>query len=671
MATLKLGDRPTSALLLFALAAAACGRASDHTAGGRSASAGVAKGPGAAGASGPILLTIDAREAPKRIIHAHLSIPAKPGPLSLHYPKWIPGTHSPSNAIANLVGLQFSLNHGLWNNMPWQRDPLDLYHFTIDVPEKGARALDVDLDYVAPPKSLLNSPVLAGEARGEGPFEGGQSTPNLLDLGLGSVVLYPDGNPDDLLVSLRVRLPAGWNWASTLTPLHRDGDEIEFAPVSLETLIDSPIVAGAHLKSIPLTPGEPRVTLDLVADTEEALAASPKTVSAYKKLVAEAEALFGAHHYRDYHFLVSLSDDIVAGGLGHHESSDDRLPERAFIDEEAGRAWTGLLAHEYVHSWNGKYRRPAGLQAADFQAPLDSSLLWVYEGLTEYLGNVVLASRSGLRSDEDTRETLAAMAGSAAVATGRIWRPLADTAVAAQALYEPPPGWGGWRRGAEVNGEGALIWLEVDTVIRDQTGGKRSIDDFCRLFLGSKSGPPEVRPYDFDALLAALGEIAPYDWKTFFETRVQAFTMRAPFGGFEAAGWRLNRTEAPNTALKAWDAAAREDSAWFTLGMTVKDDGTISDVAKAMPAATAGLYPGARLVSIAGRKYQPGVLAAAIAAAKSPRGSPPKPIELLVEDGHSVRAFPVVYSGGLFYPHLIRDPNKPDLLSEILKARAP
>ena len=643
MITFEIGFRSFLAtLFVLGLAASACENPSGQPDARKGSSVAAAHIGGQRGAPATsMVVTIDARDAPARIIHADLSIPAlAAGPFNLRYPKWIPGTHSPSNAIANLVGLRLPGR--------WQRDPLDMYLFHCDFQPKARPPLHVKLDYLLTPAGRLSA-------------ESGQSTPNLLDLGLGSVILYPDGAPQDLRVTLRLRLPAGWGWASTLTPvLQDDAGEIEFAPVSLATLIDSPIAAGAHFKSIPITQGEAPVTLDLFADSDEALAVRPEEVAGYKKLVAEAEALFGSHHYRGYRFLVGLSDNLAAGGLGHAESSDDQLPERAFEDAALRRAWIGLLPREYVQSWNGKYRQPAELHTADFQAPPDTSLVWVYEGLAEYLGNVLLASRAGLRSEADTRELLALMAGLAANSSGKQWELLADAATAAQVLDDPPPLGGGLRRGAEVNGESALIWLEADMVIRQQTGGKRSLDDFCRLFFGSKSGPPEVRPYDLDELLASLGEIAPYDWKGFFQSRVYSVAPKAPVGGLEAAGWNLVASATPNTALEARDTAERENNEWFTLGITVAEDGTITDVL----GNSAGLGPGGRLLSVAGRKYTPGAIPAAILAAKAGQ-----PIELVVQDGRFVRTFSFPAMGRLRYPHLERDADKPDLLSEIIKAR--
>jgi predicted metalloprotease with PDZ domain len=634
MITFETGFRSALVTLsVLGLGAGACGSSSGHP---------DAKGPLAAAAATPIVVTIDAREAPKRIIHAQLSIPipAEPGPFNLHYPKWIPGTHSPSNAIANLVGLRFPVL--------WQRDPLDMNLFHCDIPPKAKHPLEVKLDYLLPPAGRPGA-------------ESGQSTPNLLDLGLGSVILYPDGNAQDIQVQVRLRLPAGWSWASTLTSvLQDDAGEIEFAPVSLATLVDSPLVAGAHFKSIPITQGEALVTLDLFADSEEALAVRPEEIASYKNLVAEAEALFGAHHYRGYRFLVSLSDNLTAGGLGHAESSDVRLPERAFLDADLRRAWIGLLPREYIQSWNGKYRLPAGLHTADFQAPQDTSLVWIYEGLSEYLGNVLLAARAGLRSEEDTHELLAATAGMALQEEIRQWESLADTAVATQVLENAPPIGSGLRRRAEVNREAALVWLEADTIIRNQTGGKRSLDDFCRLFFGSRSGPPEARPYDLSAVLASLGEIAPYDWKGFIKERVDAVMPKPTMDGLENAGWDVARSAKANTELEAWDTAKKEDNEWFTLGLTVAGDGTISEV---LSVANASMV-GGKLISVAGRSYSPGAIQAAIMATKAGQ-----PIELTVQDGHSLRSFFVRSPDGLKYPHLERDIGKPNSLSERLKAR--
>lgn len=599
------------------------------------------------GAGPDIAVSVDARDAARRVIHVHLTIPVRPGPLTLRYPQWIPGTHAPVTPINDLVGLHLSAQG---KAVPWHRNPLDLYAFGLEVPA-GARTLDVDLDHVMTPRNFLN--------------EGDQATPSILILNFWPLVLYPEASGAASTFAVRVKLPAGYRWASPLPRASEAAGELAFAPVSLETLIDSPLLAGSHFKVVPLSKGDGAVELDLAGDSEGALALPPETVKAYEKLVVEAQALFGARHYRRYHFLVSLSDALTDYGLEHHEASDDRMSERALVDPEERRGFASLLPHEFVHSWNGKYRRPRGLATATPREPMDGSLLWVYEGLTEYLGSIVLAGRSGVSAGEDVRETLAYYAARMDGRDGRAWRPLADTAASAPTLYAAPGAWASWRRGVDFYMEGALLWLEADAKIRELTKGQRSLDDFCRAFHGGENGGPALRTYELDDVLAGLGAVAPYDWQGFFASRVDAVAPHAP-RGLEAAGWKVVFDDKPNSVAKSWDANEKRQNEAFTLGILVHEDGTLVDVAPALPAGRAGVPPGAKLLAVGGRKYTPQVLKEALLSSKSGK----EPLELLVQDGDFFRSFSVDYHGGLRFPHLQRMEGVPDRLADILRPRA-
>ena len=382
----------------------------------------------------PVTLNVDATDAPRKILHAKLRIPAQPGSLTLAYPKWIPGEHMASGPITDLAGLKLSAGG---KPVPWRRDDEDMYAFHVEVPN-GVKALDVSLDYLLSPSS--------GEFS-----DGASATSQLVDLNWNQFLLYPKGvKPADLQYAATLRLPAGWKYATALTPVRGGGSgEIEFSPVSLETLVDSPVIAGAHFRQIDLTPGaNPPHTLNLVADSDDALEITPADIAHFSHLVAETGALFGARHYHSYHFLLTLSDHVASFGLEHHESSDDREGEDYLTDEDARKLSADLLPHEMVHSWNGKYRRPAGLATGDYDHPMHGELLWVYEGLTDYLGNV-LAARSGLWDDGDYREYLAGIAALLDRQAGRTWRPLADTAIAAQLLYLARADGQAWRRSTD------------------------------------------------------------------------------------------------------------------------------------------------------------------------------------------------------------------------------
>ena len=600
----------------------------------------------------PIRLQVDLTDAPRNIYHAHLQFPVQAGDVSLVFPKWIPGNHRPSGPIAALTGIRMEAGG---RPLPWQRDPVEMYEFHITVPS-GVEVLDVFLD-------ALTSQDSAG---GGGPA----ASSNILDLNWNAVLLYPKGaRSDDVVLAPSVTLPAGWKFGTALPGARRNGDQVEFAPVSLTTLVDSPLIAGVHYRQIVLTtPGQtPLHVMDLVADAEADLAMTPKDLAAYQKLVAETGALFRARHYREYHFLLTLSSQVGGHGLEHHESNDSVVSERTLLDPNLHMLEACLVPHEFAHSWNGKYRRPTGLVTANYQEPMIGDLLWVYEGLTDYLGNV-LAERSGLLTDEQYREALAATAAMLDHRAGRSWRPLEDTARSVQILRMIPTSqWVNWRRSLDYYPEGELIWLEVDSIIRQQTHGKRSLNDFCRQFHGGESGPPKVVPYAFDDIVRALNDVAEHDWAALLKERVNATGTHAPLGGIERGGWKLVYTDKPNAfteaAEKMYKFADFSDSLGFSLGR----DGQFADVIVGSPAYQARLGPGMKLLGVNSRKWSPELLHAAVKAAQ--QGG--EPIELLVENAQSIQTYSVSYHGGEKHPHLERVAGQPDMLSDILKPLAP
>ncbi|MDI3290853.1 hypothetical protein [Polyangium sp. 15x6] len=596
-----------------------------------------------------IRLSVDLSEAPRRIFHAKLIIPVTPGPLTLLYPKWIPGHHSPEGPIANLVGLKFT---AAGQTLAWRRDDVDMYAFHLEAPA-GANAIEAELDYISPSQAS----------------EGSAASAQLAVLSWNQVLLSPQGRaPGDLTYAATLRLPAGWKFGTALPVARQSGETIEFDPVSLTTLVDSPVLSGAHFRTIPLSvSGLPPHQIDMAGDSEWALEMPSKMVENYQRLVTEAHALFGAHPYRSYRFLVSLSDHVGGYlGLEHHESSDNRPPERSLGTYGLQQLTGSLLSHEFVHSWNGKYRRPAGLATPDFEQPMKGELLWVYEGLTEHLGNV-LAARSGLFTPEEFREDLASTAAYLdRTRPGRTWRPLADTAISAQVLYDAPQEWRSWRRGTDFYDEGVLIWLEADGIIRHQTQGQRSLDEFIRLFHGGSGGVPEMKPYTFDDVVAALDDVAPYDWKGFFDARLNSTGPRAPLGGIESSGWKLTYTDKPNELAESIDKEYRRVADFsYSIGLRVRtrnEDGKILDAIRGMPAELAGLAPGMKLIAVNGRQWSAEELRHALRTRK--------PIELLVENAGFYRTYFVNYTEGEKYPHLERDASRPDLLGELIKPRA-
>ena len=623
--------------------------------GGPSTSAGTElqpQGLAARSTQGPITIVVDATEAPRKMLHARLTIPTKPGPLTLLYPKWIPGEHGPTGPITDLAGLKIT---GGGKSIAWRRDNVEMYAFHLEIPN-GVSSIEVALDFLLP----------VGTA---GFSSAASATANLVVLSWNQVLLYPEGyGSDDLVYDASLRLPSGWQFGTALpldmsTRATRNAGAIDFKPVSLTTLVDSPVIAGAHFKTIKLTESTaPSFQIDMVSDSEAALQMSPEQIANYKQLVVETNALFGAHHYEHYHFLYTLSDNVAHFGLEHHESSDDRVAERTLLDESLRKASSDLLPHEFVHSWNGKYRRPAGLATPDYEQPMKGELLWVYEGLTEYLGSI-LAARSGLRTAEDQHEHLAAIAAYLDRYPGRTWRPLIDTAVAAQLLYNASGSWAAWRRGVDFYDEGELIWLEADTIIRQQTKGARSLDDFCRRFHGPPNTPPMVKPYTFDDVVSTMNDVAPYDWRTFFTTRLNSLEPHAPLGGITNGGWRLVYNDTQSDYQGALETANKTSYFSYSLGFHLNEEGGIGDVVPGMPAAEAGLAPGMKIVEINGRSYSVDGLREALHEGKTSRNA----LELRVLNGDFAKTYKIDYHGGELFPHLKRDSARPDLLQQIIK----
>jgi predicted metalloprotease with PDZ domain len=606
--------------------------------------------PAAANAQ-TIQLSVDLSDAPRNIFHSRLKIPAKPGPLTLVYPKWIPGNHRPSGPIANVTGLRMEADGKL---LTWERDPIDMYAFHVDVPA-GVNELQVSFD------TITND----GSAGASGP----SATTKVLDLNWNQVVLYPQGaSSDEVQVAASVLMPApGWKFGTALPWLgtHPSGGYVvsSFMPVSLTMLVDSPLIAGEHYRRIELTkPGEaPAHVIDLVSESEAGLEMTVADEAAYRKLVTETGALFGARHYLDYHFLLTLSDEAGHHGVEHHQSSDNSVGERTLNDPDLHLLEAGLLPHEFVHSWNGKYRRPAGLATRNYQEPMVGDLLWVYEGLTEYLGEV-LTARSGLWTPEQYREALAETAAMLDHRPGRTWRSVEDTARSVQTLRMAGPEWQNWRRSLDYYPEGALIWLEVDTIIRQQTHGQKSLDDFCRLFHGGQSGPPVVVPYTFDDVVHSLNQVTTFDWAALLRERINSTDAHAPLGGLERGGWRLVYNDQPNAHLRAAEKLGKRTNAVYSLGLQIKDDGDLLDVIVGSPAYAAGIGPGMKLLAVNGRAYSRDVLMDALRASKGHS----QPIELLVENAKFFKTYSIPYHDGIKIPHLERT-GATDVLSEILK----
>ncbi|HEY1471207.1 MAG TPA: hypothetical protein VGF61_19350 [Candidatus Acidoferrum sp.] len=603
-----------------------------------------------------VRIAVDLRDSPRHVFHAKLKFPVKPGPLTLVYPKWIQGEHSPTGPIVNLTGLKM-LAGG--KELPWRRDDVDMYAFHLDIPQ-GAETLEVSLDYLSPTETT-------------GSRDRSDMTAKIAVLNWYLVTLYPQGaKNDDLTYEASLQLPTGWKYGTALPVAKETPEEIAFAPATLTTLIDSPLITGQYFRNIDLAPGQkPEHTIHIAADGPAALAASSSEVQHLRQLVAESGALFGARHYRRYDFLLALSDKMPPDGVEHHESSDNRTPEALFLDPDVHETQMDLLPHEFTHSWNGKYRRPAGLVAPDYQTPLKGDLLWVYEGLTQYYG-VMLAARSGFWTPQRLREYLAATAAYLNDRPGRTWRDLQDTAIAAQILYGAPVAGSSWRRGVDYYDEGTLIWLEADTVIRRESNGKKSLDDFCRKFYGGENTAPKVVPYTFSDVAVALNDVTPYDWSSFFNERLTTHGPGAPLGGVLNSGWKLVFTDTLNEHQRSEEIATQDVDVEYSLGFHVHATGgeesdRILDVIPGSPADKAGLAPGMHLLAVNGRRWTPELLRDAIKRTKNDK----EPIELLAENNDYFHTYRVEYHGGEKYPHLEAISGKTDVLSEISKMKAP
>ena len=595
----------------------------------------------------PIRMAVDAREASRGILHAQMTIPVRSGPLTLRYPKWIPGEHGPTGPISDLVGLKIRANG---EDLAWQRDPLEMYAFHCQVPA-GVQSLDVSIDFLTP-------------IEGSGFTAGASTSPFLVVINWNQLVVYPEGRKAaDWIYALRLRLPEGWKFGTALQVNREDNTGVEFQPVSLETLVDSPLIAGRYFREIALGEVEGRShAIAVVADDEPSLEMKPDAEAGLRRLVTEAGALFGARHYDRYKFLLTLSNHVAHFGLEHHESSDNRLPGDVLTGNRDGASLGSLLPHEFVHSWNGKYRRPTGLATANFDQPMDTQMLWVYEGLTTYWG-YVLAARSGLWTPEEFRSRVAQRAAVLDHRAGRTWRPLQDTAVAAQVLYGARRGWSAWRRGTDFYDEAALIWLEADTALRQKSNGRYSLNDFARRFYGGASGPPAVAPYTLRDIVATLTEMVPNDWNEFFVERLNSTAPQAPLGGIEGSGWRLVYRDTPPERAENGAGDSQGADLQYTLGMSVGRDGAIDDVSPNGPADRAGLAPDMRIAAVNGRKYTADLIRQAIQKAKDS----PDAIEFLVESREYFQTYRVDYHDGERYPSLERDTAKPDLLNEIIQ----
>src|SRR5580692_9288124 len=592
---------------------------------------------------GAIAISVDATQVSQRILHAKLVSPVHTGPLTLYYPKWMPADHSPDGPVWNLVGLKFLSGT---REIPWQQDDVDMYAFNLNVPA-GTTSIDAELDF------LISAPGPTIDFSASG-------AANLFILMWNQVLLYPKGWPAaDLTFHPTLTLPGKWKFSTSLPVSSQSGSTISFSPVPLDLLVDSPVQSGEFMRTFPLNASaSPPQELDVLSDDAWALDVPSGLIERYKQPVAEAGALYQSHHFRDYHFLLTLSDNVMELGQEHHESSDDRVKQHMLVDPNARLLMAGLFPHEFSHSWNGQYRRPEGLATPDFQQPMKGELLWVYEGLTEYLGTV-LTARSGLLTPAQTREHLAEIASELDHRAGRHWRSLQNTANAAQIIYFQPPEWGSYRRGTDFYPEAVLIWLEVDATIRKLTGDRKSMDDFCHAFYAGHEGQPVIKTYTFEDLVSTLNGIAPYDWASFFRSRLDA-TADAPLGGLMGSGWRLVYNNEANEMMLAVAEVLGGGDFTSSIGLRVKHDGSVIDSTPGMPAFESGISPYLKIIGVNSRAFSVDELKRAVRDSETNAS----PIEVLTDNSGRMELHKIQYHGGSRLPHLERVDGSPDYLDE-------
>ena len=597
---------------------------------------------------GTLKLAVDATDLEHRIFRVREEIPVSGGELTLLYPQWLPGNHAPRGPIDKFAGLAFTIDG---KPLAWTRDSTDVYAFRLVVPQ-GATKLVAEFEFLSPLDPAQGRIVM---------------TPDMLNLQWNTVALYPAGHyASRITFAPSVKLPAGWQFATALDAagtVSGDGT-VAFNPVSLETLVDSPMVAGRYFKRVDLDPGaKVPVRLDIVADEAKDLEITPEQLKSHQALVQQAYKLYGSHHYDHYDFLFILSDQLSHIGLEHHRSSEDGTEPGYFTAWNTNAPGRDLLAHEYTHSWNGKFRRPADLATPNFNVPMGDSLLWVYEGQTQYWG-FVLAARSGLWTADQARDALALVASRYADnRPGFAWRNVEDTTNDPVVSARRPLPYRNYQMSEEYYSAGQMIWLAVDAKLRELSHDRRSLDDFARAFFGVDNGNWTVHTYTFDDVVATLNAIAPNDWAAFLRERIEA--NAAPLDGFAASGWKLVYTDKPSDYQKAAETESKVTDFSTSIGLAISTkDGKIADVRWDGPAFKAGIAPSGTLVAVQGREFSPERLKDAVAA--SAKGVP---VELLVKNGENYRTFHLDYRGGLKYPHLERIGGAPDRLAAIFAPR--
>lgn len=595
---------------------------------------------------GTLKLDVDATDLAHRIFRVHEVLPVKPGPLTLLYPAWIPGHHSPTGPIDKVAGIKVSANG---QAIKWERDQGDVYAFHLEVPQ-GVDEINVDFQFLSPQNGGQGRVVM---------------TPQMLNLQWNTVALYPAGHYSrQIQVQPNVTLPQGWHFATALEQQSHKGDTVSFKAIDFENLVDSPIFAGQHYKKVDLNPGaKVPVVLNVFADQEKDLAISDEGLKAHRNLIQQMYKVYGAHHYNHYDFLLALTDKLGGIGLEHHRSSENSGERNYF--REWDKSWLGrdLLAHEFNHSWNGKYRRPAGIWTPTYNQVKRDHGLWVYEGQTQYWG-FVFSARSGLWNHDQAMDMLARLAATYDKGRpGMNWRTILDTTNDPTIAQRAPLAFRNYQMSEDYYSGGQLIWLAVDAKLRELSGNKRSLDDFAKAFFGVNPGAWDVLTYEFDDVIASLNGVQKYDWASFINSRLKGHVNLSK--SLNDQGWQLVYDDKASDAITAVEGRYKATDLTYSLGFMVGKDGSLKDVLWDSPAFNAGLSPSMTIVAVNGVQFDGDALKDAVTDAKTSQA----PIELLVKDFDQYRTLKVDYHGGLKYPHLVRIKGQKDYLSQVLKPR--
>ena len=594
----------------------------------------------------PETLVLDARDVGRGLMTATMQIPVKPGAFTFVYPKWVPGEHGPTGPLDNISEIKVSAGG---QTLEWRRDLVDMYAFHVDVP-RGVHTLDVRFTV------LVNS------------ADDRMSTANLAIINWNRVLFYQaDTNSHKVYFKPSIILPDGWSYGTALPGPQQSGQRVDFAEVALNMLVDSPLDLGRYYKHIELwREGSAYQMLDAFADKPQDLEFPDKLIAEYKHMTPEALALYGSRHWNDYHALLTLSDQIGFQGIEHHQSSDNRAPDDFMTNPKEQLAAGDLVTHEFSHSWNGKYRRPADLTQPNFQIPERTDLLWVYEGMNQYLGDL-LSFRAQIRKPSDYPEYLASLYASLASEPGRNTEPLIDTTTAAPYLYEARGSYPSIRRTAgDFYGEGELFWLDVDTLIREKTHGEKSLDTFLHLYSAPALTGPITKTYTRADIERLLNEVVPNDWHAFIQKRIYEVAPTPPTAELARSGWKLVYTSEPNRFMEVDDALRHMNNQWYTYGIRINKDDTLTDVREGSPAWNAGMAPGMKIAAVDGQAYGDDVLKYVLTQAEHSNG----PTVFLVQQDGWYRTVNVDYHGGPKYPHLVRIAGTPDMLAKIMAPRA-